>query len=223
MKESLLKKMIAIVDGTISFSKADFYKYDLAQLCRVDGDTCPFFWSVRETGTCLLTLDYERMLEDLRHNSVERFQFMRDPTYKLNGFLYFKQAMYFRYDGNGLSVVNSTEEYRDLWGEFAQPIVDKIYMEFGHELQYWRKPINVRFASVETAHVVWNGLHGEDGEGLLKLLQSFHTWERGAISDEVVISRDWNGTDLLFSHNRDGHQVMCGGILFYDGKWHRHT
>lgn len=222
MKESLLKKMITVVDGTVSIFKSDFYKFDLARLTSADEDS-QFFWQVGNWGTHLLVLDYEGTLNKLRANNVYRFQFMRNPKRELEYLLSRRSGTLFHYDGEQLTQT-SEGECNGIWEDFAKSVMDKIWVEFSlKEQAYWKRPIKVRFQSQETAKVVWDGLHGEDGDRLLELLQSFHRWERGSVNDEVVISRDWNGTDLFFSHNRDGHQVMCGGILFYDGKWHRHT
>lgn len=223
MKEQVLKQMIAAVDEVVKQNKQDFYKYDLHSLS--DLETPEFFWGVRETGTQLLVIDRNDMLKRLRENEQCRFSFMRHPAQAPHNFLYFPGVKTFHYD-NG--VMNEVEHPKGavygVWNSVRKYLQDTIDKEFGDkEREHWHSYMRVHFSSSDIWCEIYKAIHSEGGESLLQILKSFRSWERGAVKEKVVISGDWSPNSFSFSHTRNGERVMNGGILFYDGKWHRHT
>ena len=225
MKENVLKQMIAAVDEVVKQNKSDFYKYDLHSLCELE--TPEFFWSVRETGTQLLVIDRDKMLKLLRTNEQCRFSFMRYPNQALQSFLYFPGVKTFHCDKNS-GTLDEVEHPKgalySMWSPIRKEFMQKMREEFGDkEEKYWHSYMRVHFRSSDIWREIYKAIHSEGGESLLQILKSFRSWERGAVNEEVIVSGDWSPNSFSFYHKRNGECVMNGGILFYDGKWHRHT
>ena len=223
MKEQLLKQMIAVVDEIVKYNKADFYKYDLHSLSA--HETPEFFWSVREAGTSLMVVSLNGLLDKLRKSETVRFSFMHNPNQETDWFLYLPGKKVFHYKGELLEEVdNAKDAVCKVWQPVRDTAIDIITKEFGEkEGRFWSVKSKVFCGSAHTAKMLYNALHGEGADSLQKILDSFHNWERLAVDEMIVITLDMNGKDFFFNQIRNGASVMCGGILFYDGKWHRHT
>lgn len=223
MKEQLLKQMIAVVDEIVKYNKADFYKYDLHSLSAYE--TPEFFWSVRETGTSLMVVSLNSLLDKLRKSEAARFSFMHNPNQEVDWLLYLPGEKVFHYKGGLLKEVgNAKEAVCEAWQPVRDTVIDIITKEFGEkEKHFWCAKPKVFFGSTHTAKMLYNALHGEGADSLRKILDSFHNWERLAVDEMIVITLDINGKDFFFNQIRNGASILCGGILFYDGKWHRHT
>lgn len=223
MKEQILKQMIAAVDEVVRQNKSDFYKYDLHSLA--DLETPEFFWSVRETGTQLLIIDRNAMLKRLRENEQCRFSFMRHPAQAPHSFLYFPGVKTFHYEYGAMNEVEHPKgAVYSVWNDVRKYLQDTINKEFGDkEREYWHSYMRVHFSSSDIWRKIYRSIHSEGGESLLQILKSFRSWERTAVNEKVVISGDWSPNSFSFCQTRNDECAMNGGILFYDGKWHRHT
>lgn len=225
MKENVLKQMIAAVDKVVKQNKSDFYQYDLHSLSELE--TPEFFWSVRETGTELLVIDRSKMLERLRANEQCRFSFMRRPNQVVQNFLYFPGVKTFHcgmHSDTLEEIENPKGAIYFVWNDTRRDLMYQMRKEFGDkEENYWHAYMRVNFRSPDIWREIYKAIHTEGGESLLQILKSFRGWERGAVNEEVIISGDWSPNSFSFCHRRNDECVMNGGILFYDGKWHRHT
>lgn len=223
MKEQLLKQMIAVVDEIVKYNKADFYKYDLHSLSA--HETPEFFWSVRETGTSLMVINLSGMLDELRKSETVRFSFMQYPDEAIGWLLHLPGEKVFHYKDETLKEIDNVKEaVCKAWQPVRDTAIDIITKEFGKkEKRFWGAKSNVSFGSIHTAKMIYNALHGEGADSLRKILDSFRNWKRLAVDEVIFITLDMNGKDFFFNQIRNNVSVLCGGILFYDGKWHRHT
>ena len=223
MEERVLKQMITAVDEVVRTNKSDFYKYDLHSLS--DYNTPDFLWSVRETGTSLLVIDRDKMLRKLRENEQCRFSFMQHPNLALHSFLYFPGVKTFHYvDGVMNEVEHPNDSASDIWNDVSMYLQEIVNKEFGDkERKHWHSHMRVHFSTPTIWHSIYEAVHSEGGDSLLQILKSFRDYERGAVDEKIVIAGDWSPSDFSFYHERNGECIINGGILFYDGKWHRHT
>lgn len=215
--------MIAAVNEVVMSNKSDFYKYDLHALS--DLKTPEFFWSVYEYGTQLLIIDRNKMLERLHQYEEYRFSFMQHPNLPLCNFLYFRGVKTFHHNNGIMSEIENPKYFvSSIWdsvSKFLQEVTDK---EFGdNERKYWKAPIRVSFASPQIWRSVYKAIHKESGDSLLRILKSFKRQERRAVDERIEIAGDLYPNAFSFYHERNGKCIMNGGILFYNGKWHKHT
>lgn len=223
MEEHVLKQMISAVDEVVKQNKSDFYKYDLHALS--DWNTPEFYWSVYASGTQLLVINKDGMLKNLRENERKRFHFMQHPEHPLYSFLYFTGVRTFHYkDGVLNEIEHPAVTVNSAWNEVSKYLQNIIDKEFGDkERKYWHSRMHVNFSTPNILHHILKAIHSEGGKSLLEILRSFRSWERGAVDETIVIGGDWSPNSFSFYHGRNGKCVLNGGILFYDGKWHRHT
>lgn len=223
MKENLLKQMIAVVDITVKSCKSDFYTYDLSSLAHEE--TPKFVWSVRKSGTSLLKIEPEKLLDKLRTIEASRFSFMLNPLQSVESFLYFPGERTFYYDGTELKELGNPElEVHAICDTMYKDAEVTIQNEFGAtEGKYWHSKIPVRFASERIARRVWKRLHESEGGQLLNILKRFHQYIRLAVDEKVVICADFDEHSFSFYQERNGKCVLNGGILFYNDAWHMHT
>ena len=226
MNESVLKTMIAAVDEVVKSCRSDFFKYDLKELVGLDNPE--FLWSVRSTGTSLMIIDGNAMMKRLRNNEAARFRFMQFPNEQCDSFLYFKPEKVFHCK-NEIIIEIPTLGYENDVREIYEPVhtylTQAVADEFGEaEAKYWWRSIPIKFSSLETRRMVLSKMRAEGGESLINCLDGFRRWSRLAVDEQIVISPEFgSNSDFYFAQIRNGSVVMNGGILFYDGKWHRHT
>ena len=223
MKENLLKQMITITDEVVESCKSDFYTYDLSSLAYEEAPG--FVWSVRKSGTSLIKIEPEKLLDKLRTIETCRFSFMRNPLQSVESFLYFPGERTFHYDGTELKELSNPEqEVHAICDAIYKDAEATIQNEFGAtEGKYWHSKIPVYFASERIARRVWKRLHESEGGQLLDILKRFHQYTRLAVDEKIVICADFDERSFSFYRERNGKCNFNGGILYYHGGWHMHT
>jgi hypothetical protein len=222
MEEKVLKQMIAAVDEVVKYNKSDFYKYDLHTLN--DYDTSEFVWGVYEYGTALLVIDIDKAKYALDNGEASRFTFMNDPNCFFIRFSYSSFEKLFHYK-DGIMNEITIETVRNIYESFTAELLKYVSDKYGgSEGKYWGKKIPIHFTSHEAFKFFLEMVHEEAGENLLECARVFRGYQRIAINHAIYISIDsFCDKGFYFEVEVNGCQKLNGGILFYDGKWHRHT
>lgn len=222
MEEKILKQMIAAVDEVVKQNKSDFYKYDLHTLS--SHDTPEFVWGVYEYGTALLVIDIDKAKNVLDNDEAGRFTLMDDPNCFFIRFSYSSFEKLFHYKDGVMNEV-TIETVRNIYESFATELIKYVSDKYGNsEGKYWGKKIPIHFTSHEAFKFFLEMAHEEAGESLLWCVGMFRGYQRIAIRHTIYISIDrFCDKGFYFEVEENGCMKLNGGILFYDGKWHRHT
>lgn len=232
MKEKVLKTMVEAVDNVMSFSKSDFYRYDLKTLANAD-EKEPFFWSVREGATTLLLLNAEQEREKLVKSEKYRFVFMNSPRCYIDHFIEVSKwgGKIFFYDGEELMQVDPNEAEACIIEYFVPVVKDlkKYVTKFFAKKDggdYTRK-VDVHFCNQETLQQFLNIARTDEGKELLKTVRSFRHLQRKAADHKAYISRDFNNKSFQFiviaTYNNGETSQYNGGIIYNGGHWTIHT
>lgn len=236
MKEELLKKMMAVVDETMTAYKSDFYKYDLKRLVDFGDDTPEFLWSVRKYGTTLRTFDEKEFVAELRKHEAARFCFMHDTESKVDSIMHLidwsesRVFLYYRDSENHGKLVELTGQHdiiRDAaanrWHHLAAVGKGILHDEFPLELPFYNTHIPVHFAYDEVFNKAFNLIR--QNKNLLEVLKRFRDYKRTAVDEEITIGGDFMENSFTFSQSINGKTEFGGGIIYDDRSktWEIHT
>lgn len=227
MKEIILKQMIDIVDNTMSFSKADFYKCDLHTLSSID-EKQPFMWNVRRGATTLLTMDAQTEMERLANSEAYRFSFMNMPYCYADNFVDIAacDGKVFYYDGETLKELplNQVKEYvRDIYHPTIKKMIDYVNRYFAKKDGGYKKKMAVRFACQSDWRKVLSIARTSKGTALLRTLRHFRHYQRLARDQYIVVRADFIDNSFVFAEIINGENKMNGGIVYDGGHWTIHT
>ena len=224
MKQAIIDKMAAIVEETMTSYKSDFYEHDMNSLQNYDGR---FVWQIGNSHTFLSKMGDEYMdkLFSTEEGVYAVAQRNTSPDASLNYNGWGDDAVYY-YDGGDELVEISKDEGLRIWNAIRS---FAIFQWENRTKKTFPTKFKKKIKLCCSISYLKEQLAFSDSIGG-NLREQLH-WKREGImvnSTHVIhLHSDFAEHSFFFDniYQIDGETKsgLCGGIIYYNGKWNTHT
>ena len=194
------------------------FEHDKKSLENYDGS---FIWQVRKTGTTLEKCDPILLIRDMKEEQTMRYFVLRNEGKE--PYIYDSKDIQFTVYNRQTLIFVSREDFISFYKE-CYKIAAENFGELFPEIKVVKRPIQVTFdCGLKYVMEQIRFAQSIGDESLLGILRNFRNWPRSFDNHAIRIGKDFTEHGFSFSEYRDGNWGICGGILFYRGKWHTHT
>ena len=226
MKQEIIKQMTQVVADVMTSFQSDFHKYDMELLENYDER---FLWFVAPSHMHLARIG-ENYLNEIVNTEEELYAVVkRNMTADVCLAIDNSKELVFYYDGNKLEKVTRMEAKR-LWeairswllhnwqiqnGMCAIPSDFTIPIKFNCSLSYLKEQLRYAKEIGTTT--------------LMDAFKRFRTYNKINSTHKCEIGRDFADRSFTFAFSYNDSKTgeekysLCGGLIFYDGKWNVHT
>ena len=226
MKETIIKQMNEVVRDMMTSFQTDFTKYDMELLENYDER---FLWFVAPSHTHLARIGESYLSEIVSNEDGLYAAVKRNLTADVCLGADSNEELVFYYDGDKLERI-TREEARHLWNAVRSWFLHSWQVQNGMRELPDNFTIPVKFnCSLSYVKEQLRFAQEIGTTSLIEALKRFRNYNKINSSHRCEIGRDFVDHSFTFAFvyndSKTGEKKcnLCGGLIFYDGKWNTHT